>query len=160
MASTSSSKKRKTGGQLEIEDFYESRNLPESKVESINKALVRAFVCCGISFSVIDNPFFRELLYQLRPNYTPPSRKLLSGRLLDQETARINQVIDKELENSENLTLGILILFLFYVILINYKLILNFFYISFGWLDQCQYYIYIQFYNFNSLPSTVSLLSL
>ena len=64
-ASASSSKKRKTGGQLEIEDFYESRNLPESKVESINKALVRAFVCCGIPFSVIDNPFFRELLYQL-----------------------------------------------------------------------------------------------
>lgn len=103
---TTSNKKQKPETQLGIDDFYENRNLPESKINAINKALIKAFVCCGISFAIIDNPFFRELLYQLRPNYNPPSRKLLAGRLLDQETTRVNQEINKELENAENLTLG------------------------------------------------------
>jgi len=111
--STSSNKKRKAQGQPRIEDFYESRSLPAAKVASINKALVRAFVNCGISFSIIDNPFFRELLYELRPNYEPPDRKLVAGRLLNQEAARVNQAINTELEHSENLTLGKIIIIYF-----------------------------------------------
>ena len=79
---TSQNKKRKKD-QPGIESFYESRDLPDSKINAINQALLRAFVCCGISFAIIDNPFFRELLYQLRPNYIPPTRRLLSGRLLE-----------------------------------------------------------------------------
>ncbi|CAB5392201.1 unnamed protein product [Rhizophagus irregularis] len=79
--------------------------LNESKIASIDRALIRAFVCCGIPFSVIDSPFFRELLYQLRPNYDPPSRKKLSENLLNQEISRVNIAVKKELELSENLTL-------------------------------------------------------
>ncbi|CAJ0763464.1 1811_t:CDS:2, partial [Entrophospora sp. SA101] len=63
-------------------DFYENKELSEGKIEAINIALVRAFVCCGIPFSVIDNLFFRELLYQLQANYHPPSRQTLAGQLL------------------------------------------------------------------------------
>ena len=44
------SKKRKAQSQPGIEDFYESRDLPKSNVASINKALARAFVNCGMSF--------------------------------------------------------------------------------------------------------------
>ncbi|CAH1770033.1 6181_t:CDS:2, partial [Entrophospora sp. SA101] len=71
----------------------------------INIALVRAFVCCGIPFSVIDNPFFRELLYQLQANYGPPSRQTLAGQLLSKEISKVNLKIDQELSNAENLTL-------------------------------------------------------
>jgi hypothetical protein len=42
----------------------------------------------------------------MRPGYVLPSRELLSSRLLDQETARINKKINKVIEASENLTLG------------------------------------------------------
>ena len=101
-----SNKRKKVKGQTGIEDYYERRELSESKIAAINQALVRAFVCCGISFSVIDNPFFQELLYQLRPNYNPPNRKVLSDTLLNQETARVNKAVKKELENSKNLTIG------------------------------------------------------
>ena len=101
-------KKRKIKSQTGINDYFESRELPENKKSAIDKALVRAFVCCGISFSIVDNPFFREFLYQLRPNYNPPNRKTLSGSLMNQETVRINKAVKKKLENSENLTLGIL----------------------------------------------------
>lgn len=102
-------KKRKVNvkGQTGIEDYFENRELPENKKAAIDRALVRAFVCCGISFSIIDNPFFREFLYQLRSNYNPPSRRILSESLINQETARVNKAVKKELENSENLTLGI-----------------------------------------------------
>ena len=101
-----SNKRKKVKGQTGIEDYYERRELSESKIAAINQALVRAFVCCGISFSVIDNPFFQELLYQLRPNYNPPNRKVLSDTLLNQETARVNKAVKKELESSKNLTIG------------------------------------------------------
>lgn len=63
-------------------------------------------MCCEISFSVIDNPFFRELLYQLRPNYTPPSRKILSETMLNNEVAKVTNKVIKELKNTDNLTLG------------------------------------------------------
>jgi len=59
-----------------------------------------------LPFAVVDSPFFRELLYQLRPNYIPPTRKVLSESLLNQETSRVNKAINKELEKSTNLTLG------------------------------------------------------
>ena len=55
---TTPNKKRKTETQLGIDDFYENQNLPESKINAINKALIKAFVCCGISFAIINNPFF------------------------------------------------------------------------------------------------------
>ena len=88
------SKRSRSEGQQGIEDFYESKELPESKIQAINTALIQAFVCCGISFSIIDNPFFRELLYQLRPNYTPSSRKALSGKILNKlNQKQKNQII-------------------------------------------------------------------
>jgi hypothetical protein len=104
--STNSFKKKKTDVQQGIEDFYEKKELSESKKDAINMALVKAFVGCGIPFSVINNPFFKDLIYELRPNYSPPARQTLAGNLLSKEIARVNGKIDKELKNAENLTLG------------------------------------------------------
>ena len=63
-------------------------------------------MCYGIFFSVINNPFFRELLYQLCPNYTPSSHKVLSGTMLNDEVAKVTNKVTKELKNADNLTLG------------------------------------------------------
>ncbi|CAJ0758773.1 10234_t:CDS:2 [Entrophospora sp. SA101] len=105
--STNSFKRKKLDGQQGIEDFYEGKELTDSKKDAINTALVKAFVGCGISFNVINNPFFKELLHELRPNYSPPTRQTLSGNLLSKEIARVNSRIDKELEVGENLTLAL-----------------------------------------------------
>ncbi|CAJ0750780.1 24390_t:CDS:1, partial [Entrophospora sp. SA101] len=40
------------------------------------------------------NPYFIELLGQLRPVHTPPNRKAISGRLLDAEVTNINTKIN------------------------------------------------------------------
>ena len=102
-------KKRKlnngSSNQTKISEFHESTTLSDERIHEIHRACVKAFVVCGIAWHVIENPFFIEFLKTLRPGYTPPSKEILSGRLLDQETAVINQRIIKELKNSKNLTL-------------------------------------------------------
>jgi hypothetical protein len=101
-------KKRKLNNgttQTKISDFHESTILSEDRIHEIDRACVRAFVVCGIAWRVIENPFFIEFLKTLRPGYTPPSKEVLSGKLLSQETAVVNARVVKELKNTTNLTL-------------------------------------------------------
>ncbi|CAB5366112.1 unnamed protein product [Rhizophagus irregularis] len=107
-SSPENSKKRKTQvDQRELTDWFESTNINSQKKASITRALVRTFICCGIPFSIIENPFFIEFLHEMRPGYEPPTSELLSGKLLNQETARINDKIKEIIKNSENLTLAL-----------------------------------------------------
>ena len=104
-----SNKKRKIDNenaeQSRITDFHESSKLSQERIHEINRACVKAFVICGIPWHVIENPFFIEYLKTLCPGYTPPSKETLSGQLLTQETAIVNNKIIKVLKNSTNLTL-------------------------------------------------------
>lgn len=77
----------------------------ENTEDQTNHALVKAFVVCGIPWHIIENPFFIEFLKTLKSSYLPPSRKILSGRLLAQEAAIVNQQVIKDLKNQKNLTL-------------------------------------------------------
>jgi len=87
-------------------DWFEPETILPSKSASITCALVRAFVCCGISFSIIKNPFFLEFLREMKPGYVPPTSELLSGRYLNQEIAKINKNIDEIIKKSDILILG------------------------------------------------------
>ena len=64
------------------------------------------FIICGIPFHIVENPFFINFIKSLNPAYQPPSRELLSGRLMDVELSQINRQIDSELEYASNLILG------------------------------------------------------
>ena len=77
----------------------------ESTEDQINHALVKTFVICGIPWHIIENSFFIEFLKTLKSSYLPPSREVLSGRLLAQEAAVVNQQVIKDLTNQKNLTL-------------------------------------------------------
>jgi len=46
------------------------------------------------------------MLKTLQPGYTPPSRKLLAGNLLETEVAKVNRKIERKLSAGENFTLG------------------------------------------------------
>lgn len=102
-------KKRKLNNgqivQTKISEFNESTKLSEDRIHEINRACVKAFVVCGIAWHVIENPFFIEFLKTLRPGYAPPSKEVLSGKLLSQETAVVNTRITDVLKNTLNLTL-------------------------------------------------------
>jgi len=96
--------------QTKVMDFIESTRLTEGRIDEINRALVKAFVICEITWKTIESLFFIELLKTLRPGYNPHLKEILSGRLLAQELAVVNQQVLKKLENQENLTLCKLLL--------------------------------------------------
>ncbi|CAG8658314.1 36851_t:CDS:2, partial [Racocetra persica] len=102
------SKRQKLNNQHGLTKFFPQKTgggLSEERINAINVALLKAFVVCGISFSVIENPFFIDLLQTLCPEYQPPSREVLAGRLLDQEYSKV--VIKREaiFRESNNLTI-------------------------------------------------------
>jgi len=89
-----------------LHQYYSPVYLEDGRKKEIDRAILKAFVCCGISFAVIENPFFIEMLKTLQPGYTSPSCKLLAGNLLETEVAKVNRKIERELSAGENFTLG------------------------------------------------------
>ena len=104
-----STKKRKlsSGGQQNIYDYHDSIDLPESRITRINRALIKFFVACGISFRIVEHPFFINLLKELNGGYDPPSREILAGQMLERELAQVNSNVKSEIEKSTNLTIGL-----------------------------------------------------
>jgi hypothetical protein len=100
-------KKAKVTGQKQISSYYDSEDIEPFRQKEIEQALTMMFICCGVSFRIVENPFFINLLKALNPGFVPPSREVLSGRLMDTELARVNKNIEKDLRNAKDLTIGI-----------------------------------------------------
>ncbi len=92
--------------QKTLEEFFETRVLSQEKKAKIETSLIKLFVCCGLSWRLIEHPFFVEFVKQLHSSYDPPNRKTLAGTLLDDEILRVNTKIYRMLEKQNNLTLG------------------------------------------------------
>ncbi|GBB90678.1 hypothetical protein RclHR1_17700003 [Rhizophagus clarus] len=73
----------------------------------IDEAITLAFVMTGIPFHVISNPFFVNALKILNPSYNVPSREVLSGWLLDNQIAKVNDKVDKIIEFATDITIGL-----------------------------------------------------
>jgi hypothetical protein len=117
-------KKRKIGNQSTLDEYHDmDQPLPQGKKDRIDKALTRFFVCCGVPFRIVESPFFIDFLQEVNSAYDPPSRDILTNRLLEEELGYVNNKISKELEVSRDLTLGIFILYLkiYYLFISNIK---------------------------------------
>ena len=101
------SKKRKTGQQT-IDSYHDYAELPESRITRINRALVKFFIACEISFRIVEHPFFINLMRELNGGYNPPSREFLANQLLERELAQVQSKVKYELEKETDLTLGLL----------------------------------------------------
>jgi hypothetical protein len=102
-------KKRKINEnqQTTLNDHWDNTaEIPKYRQKIIDQAWLKAFVSCGIPFSVIENPFFVDVIKSLRSSYNPPSHNHLSGNLLNREVIKINSKVNNILKNLENLTLG------------------------------------------------------
>ena len=98
---------KRSTDQTSLESFHDVvQPLSQGRVDRINRALIKLFVCCGISFRIVESPFFVDFVKELNASYDPPSREILSGRLFESELGYVNSKINKELDNSDNLTLG------------------------------------------------------
>ena len=103
----SSNKRRKTAEQTTLDDHWDdATEIPKYRQKIIDQAWLKAFVSCGIPFSIIENPFFIDAVKSLRSSYNPPSRNRLSGNLLNREVIKIDSKINNALKNFNNLTLG------------------------------------------------------
>ncbi|CAG8838593.1 38207_t:CDS:2, partial [Gigaspora margarita] len=66
---SSISRTKHSSEQISLDEFLESIVIPDTCIESINRALIKAFVCCGLPWRLIEHPFFIEFLKQLHPAY-------------------------------------------------------------------------------------------
>ncbi|CAG8708027.1 8575_t:CDS:1, partial [Gigaspora rosea] len=82
-----SSKKRKINIQGPLDQYVSLTKLDNQKIKRIHFAWSKAFTICGISWRVIENPFFIEALKEMNLSYEPPTRQLLSNNLLEQQLA-------------------------------------------------------------------------
>ena len=92
--------------QTNVSSFFEPKKLEKGKIEDINRMITKTFVMCNIPFSTVENPWFINLIKSLQPGYDPPSRRTLSGSLLEAEVARVNIKINHELDKESNFTIG------------------------------------------------------
>ena len=110
-----SNKKRKISdnniNQPTITEFHDSTKISDARVTRINRALIKFIVACGISFRVVEHPFFINFVKELNAAYDPSTREYLSDQLLERELAAVNSHFNSVIEKESNLTLGLLILF-------------------------------------------------
>ncbi|CAG8824300.1 10061_t:CDS:1, partial [Cetraspora pellucida] len=69
-----------------IPNFYESpTKIEKSKKNRIDQALIRFFICCGISFSTVNHLYFIDFIQCLCLGYMSPKRRILLSTILNQE---------------------------------------------------------------------------
>lgn len=109
---SSSTKKRKLdeeitkGIQPKITSKLQKSTIDPGQRSLCNRSLTRFFVCCGIPFSTVENPFFIDLIKNLCAGYQLPDRRTLSDTWLNNEVARVIVDIEEILKKQENLSLG------------------------------------------------------
>ena len=75
-------------------------------MEMANRAIIKFFTCYGISFHIVENPFFIDLLHILYSGYFLAFRLTLSVTMLNTKVAHIVCETNNMLEKESNLTLG------------------------------------------------------
>lgn len=81
--------------------------LTEERKEEIDSKFAKFFFRTGISLRVADSEALKDLMESVNPAYAKkmPSAKSLSGSLLDKQYEKCLKVLEKILEEAENLTL-------------------------------------------------------
>src|SRR5215470_1128764 len=104
------SKKRKLIGnnQLTMTNYHDSTKISNARITRINRALAKFFVACGISFRIVEHPFFVNFVKELNSAYELPTREYLSDQLLERELSLVNSNVTAIIEKGNNLTLGLL----------------------------------------------------
>src|SRR5437764_1324200 len=97
--------KNKNSGRKKIQvwDFFEAEG---DKEQRCNRALTRFFICCGISFKIVMNPFFIDLVKCLCPSYQLSNRITFAGSWVNQELAQVISMTSDVIRGSDNITLG------------------------------------------------------
>lgn len=71
----------------------------------LDKCVANFFFANNIPFNVANNKYFIEMINKLRPGYNPPSRLVISDKLLPQIYTELNETLKVELSSSPSTTL-------------------------------------------------------
>ncbi|CAG8726802.1 3272_t:CDS:2 [Dentiscutata erythropus] len=82
------------------------RNNNGERQRQLDRAILKGWVCAGIPFETIDNSFIIDMFKTLNIGYKPLSQYTLPECILDEEIAKVEKLIDTELEDETNLTLS------------------------------------------------------
>ena len=93
-------------GQPKITDKFEKLKISDEKQRKCIQALTKFFVCCGVPFWIVENPFFIYFIKNLCPGFQLPKRTTLSTTLVNMECGHVISNINNCLDNQINLTLG------------------------------------------------------
>jgi hypothetical protein len=86
-----------SNGQITIKDFHDSNKLPKGWINRIDRALVKFFVTCKISFRIVEHLFFVDFVKELNARYNLFTCKNLSNHLLKNELCHVNNNIRTDL---------------------------------------------------------------
>jgi hypothetical protein len=109
----SSSTKRIKVQNQKITTMFDNIKIDIGKEKRCNRALTRFFVCCGLPFHIISNPFFVNFVKYLCPSYNLPNRVTFASNWINIELAQVTCTILDILRDSKNITLGLFTLFIF-----------------------------------------------
>ncbi|XP_055716727.1 uncharacterized protein LOC129810342 isoform X1 [Phlebotomus papatasi] len=80
-----------------------------SKSEDMKKRTdekwARAIYATACPFSMFENKYWREALRIVNPNFQPPTRKQLAGKLLEEEYQRRLKTVDTKIQEANNLSI-------------------------------------------------------
>lgn len=80
--------------------------------EEVDQKIARAFFACGIPFSVVENPLFKEAVSAVAsygPGYKLPSDTTMRTTLLNKEYETVKQSVNESVLENVNLTGGTLV---------------------------------------------------
>lgn len=87
--------------------FEPAAEIDSAKAQRCNRALTRFFICCGIPFKIVSNPFFIDLIKCLCPSYQLPNRVTFAGTWVNQELSQVVSRISDDIRDCDNMTIGI-----------------------------------------------------
>lgn len=71
----------------------------------MNEALARAVFVSGTPLNIVQHPLWIEFFKRLRPSFVPPTRRVLSSSLLENEYSKVNSDLCDAIANAPNLNL-------------------------------------------------------
>lgn len=94
--STSCSQAESIKKQPSITSFTIKTN--QSDKQKLDKAVARYFYSCNVPFNHANRYYFKQMIEELRPGYSAPSRQDLSTTLLDNISSDVKEEAKRELQ--------------------------------------------------------------
>src|SRR3954462_9315083 len=74
--------------------FESTAEIDSVKAQRYNHALIRFFICCGIPFKIVSNPFFIDRIKCLCLSYQLPNQVTFAGTWVNQESQVVSRISD------------------------------------------------------------------